>query len=74
MDITFDVGIMEIEEMFIILDDDVLEDVKRFSLQIQAISGPFPVTVMNSTAIVSIQDNDCKNLSQLMSCKRTDHS
>lgn len=58
--ITFDIKDEEIEEMFIILDDDVLEDVKQFSLQIEAIPGPFPVTVKNSTATVSIADNDCE--------------
>ena len=46
--------------MFIILDDDVLEDVKQFSLQIEAVPGPFPVTVKNSTATVLIEDNDCE--------------
>ena len=60
MEITFDVGVTEVEEMFIIQDDDVLEDVKQFSLQIEAVRGPFPVTVKNSTATVSIEDNDCK--------------
>lgn len=44
----------------LILDNSAVENVEDFSVFITAIPGLFPVAVKNSTASVSITDNDSK--------------
>ena len=41
-----------------IVDNSALEEVEQFNVKIEAISGDFPVAVMNSTATVIVTDND----------------
>ena len=59
--ITFDIDddVQQSVAIFI-LDNSIVEDVESFSVSISPIPGLFPVAVKNSTAIISIKDNDCK--------------
>ena len=56
--ITFGVEETEKEMLIFIVDNSALEEVEQFTVKIEAISGDFPVAVLNSTATVTITDND----------------
>ena len=58
--VTFEKEVREISKLVKILDNSNLEGTKSFSVMITAISGLYPVSVINSTAIVEINDDDCK--------------
>ena len=45
----------------IIIDDEVLEELEYFNVNIRAVPGVFPVVVKNSQALVEIVDNDCEH-------------
>ena len=46
-------------EMFIfILDNSALEEVEQFTVKIEAVSGDFPVAIINSTTTIIVTDND----------------
>ena len=48
--------IMEVS--IFIQDNSALEEVEKFTVNIEAIQGDFPIAVTNSTATVTITDND----------------
>ena len=56
--ITFGVEETEKEMLIFIVDNSALEEVEQFTVKIEAISGDFPVAVLNSTVTVTITDND----------------
>ena len=58
--ITFDIDDLQQSVVIFIVDNSIVEDVESFSVSISPIPGLFPVAVKNSTAIISIKDNDCK--------------
>ena len=47
-----------IRMLIFILDNSALEEVEQFTVKIEAVSGDFPVAVMNSTTTVIVTDND----------------
>ena len=56
--ITFGVEETMMEVSIFIRDNSALEEVEQFTVNIEAIQGDFPVAVTNSTATVTITDND----------------
>ena len=58
--ITFGAEEMEMETLIFIVDNSALEEVEQFTVKTEAVSGDFPVAVMNNTATVTITDNDGK--------------
>ena len=58
--VTFEVIDMEATVETLIIDNSAVEGVEQFSVMITAVPGLFPVAVQNSTAVVSISDNDGK--------------
>ena len=56
--VTFEEEETEVRRRVRILDNQVLESTKTFSVVIEAVPGRFPVAVMNSTATVEIRDDD----------------
>lgn len=49
----------------LILDNSAVENVEEFLVFITPISGLFPVSVLSSSASVSITDNDSKNIKKV---------
>ena len=60
----FGVDVTQMEVMIFITDNSALEDVEQFVVEIEPVSGVFPVAVMDSIATVTITDNDGKYLQQ----------
>ena len=58
--ITFDIDDLQQNVAIFILDNSIVEGVEYFSVSISPIPGLFPVAIKNSTATISIKDNDCK--------------
>jgi len=56
--VTFEKEETEVRRRVRILDDQVLESTKTFSVVIEAVPETYPVAVMNSTAAVEIRDDD----------------
>ncbi len=61
--VTFQVDDLELTMSVLILDNVAVEDVEQFFFSISPIPGLFPVSVKNSTANISITDNDSECLS-----------
>ncbi len=56
--ITFAIEDLQYEGTLIIMNDEVVENVEQFGLQIEALDGVFPVNVVDSTVMVTITDDD----------------
>ena len=56
--VTFEVEEVEKEVQVQIVDNAAVEHVEQFSVFLTPLPGVFPVAVLNSTAVVSIADND----------------
>ena len=56
--ITFQVDELRKTVSLILLDNDEVEDMEKLEVTITPVPGLFPVTVQNSTAMISISDND----------------
>ena len=56
--VTFEVEDVEKEVQVQIVDNAAVERVEQFSVFLTPLPGVFPVAVLNSTAVVSITDND----------------
>ena len=54
----FGVDVTQMEIMIFIMDNSALEDTEQFFVEIEPVSGVFPVAVINSRATVTITDND----------------
>ena len=49
-----------------IVNDDVQERVEDFTVIIVAVDGIYPVNVIRSIAVISISDNDCELLNNIL--------
>ena len=62
MIITFAIEETEKTEQIVILDDAVLEDIKFFTISIEAINdleaGDFPVVAIDTSVVISMEDDD----------------
>ena len=56
--VLFEKEVLQHEGRLIITDNDALENVEQMILQIEPVMGPFPVRVVDDTALVTITDND----------------
>ncbi len=56
--ITFAIEDLQYKGTLIIMNDEVVENVEQFGLQIEALDGVFPVNVVDATVIVTITDDD----------------
>ena len=58
--ITFAIEELQYEGTLLIMNDEVVENVKQLNLRIEARDGVFPVNVVDATATVTITDDDGK--------------
>ena len=61
MEVTFEIADLDVNMSVRILDNMQVEEYEEFSISIQPIEGLFPVNVLDSEAVVTIEDNDGKH-------------
>ena len=58
--VTFEIEDLRYERTLFITDDNTFENKEQMILKIDPLSSPFPLQVVDDTAVVTITDNDGK--------------